>query len=77
MLTSKTNNLVEEINEVKRLCMEQFTSEMMENVDDKDFVLYIKMLRVLNISTEVMLEKAKMIDEINKKLDRLLKKVES
>lgn len=77
MLTSKTNNLVEEINEVKRLCMEQFTSEMIKNVDDKDFVLYIKMLRVLNISTEVMLEKAKMIDEIDKKLDRLLKKVES
>ena len=77
MLTSKTNNLVEEINEVKRLCMEQITSEMMENVDDKDFVLYVKMLRILNTSTEVMLEKAKMIDEIDKKLDRLLKKVES
>ena len=77
MLVSKTNNLVEEINEVKRLCMEQITSEMMEHMDDKAFVLYVKMFHMLNTSTDVMLEKAKMIDEINKKLDRLLKKVES
>lgn len=77
MLVSKTHKLIEEVNELKSLCAEQITSEMMEGIDDKEFVLYVKMLRLINTSMDVIKEQSNMIDSIDGKLDRLLARKES
>lgn len=76
MLVSKTNQLIEEVNEVKDLCLKQIGPEI-EHMDGDVFALCQKALKLLNTSTEVIKEQAEVIESIDKKLDRLLQRKES
>ena len=71
MLVAKTNQMIEEVNEIKDLCTRQIASEM-EYMEDEVFVLYQKMIKLMNTSMEVMKEQAEVIESMNKKLDKLL-----
>ena len=71
MLVAKTNQMIEEVNEIKDLCMRQIASEI-EYMEDEVFVLYQKMIKLINTSMEVMKEQAEVIESMNEKLDKLL-----
>lgn len=77
MLVEKTNQLIEETNELKDLCFKQIYSDILEDMDDENLVLYTKMFKLLNTSMEVVKEQAKVIESINNKLDELLIRKES
>lgn len=42
MLVEKTNQLIEEVNELKDLCIKEMNSEMIEYMDENTFNLYKK-----------------------------------
>lgn len=77
MLVEKTNQLIEETNKLKDLCFKQIYSDILEDMDDENLVLYTKMFKLLNTSMEVVKEQAKVIESINNKLDELLIRKES
>ena len=77
MLVEKTNQLIEETNELKDLCFKQIYSDILEDMDDENIVLYAKMFKLLNTSMEVIKEQAEVIESINNKLDELLIRKES
>lgn len=77
MLVEKTNQLIEETNKLKDLCFKQIYSDILEDMDDENLVLYTKMFKLLNTSMEVVKEQAEVIESINNKLDELLIRKES
>ena len=77
MLVEKTNQLIEETNKLKDLCFKQIYSDILEDMDDENLVLYAKLFKLLNTSMEVVKEQAKVIESINNKLDELLIRKES
>lgn len=76
MLVDKTNRFIEEVNEVKNLCMRQMALNM-EYMNDEAFVLLQRTIKLMNTSTEVIKEQAKVVESIDKKLDKLLARKES
>ena len=77
MLVEKTNQLIEETNKLKDLCFKQIYSDILEDMDDENLVLFTKMFKLLNTSMEVVKEQAEVIESINNKLDELLIRKES
>lgn len=77
MLVNKTNQLIEEVNELKSSYMEVLGSEMFEYMDENTFGMVKKMFNLMNTSMELMKEQAEVIEGINKKLDKLLSRKES
>ena len=77
MLIEKTNQLIEEVNELKDSCMSMIVTESLSYMTGTEFEMFRKMFNLLNTSMDVMSEQAKMIDQIDKKLDTLLKRKES
>lgn len=73
MLVNKSNQLIEEVKEVKDLCLKQIGSGIVY-MDDDTIALYQKSFKLLDTSMEVLREEAEIIESINKKLDKLLKK---
>ena len=72
MLVIRTNQLIEEVNELKDSCMTMFCSEMFKTMDEQEFVMFKKMFHLMNTSMNVMKEQAEVIESINEKLDKLL-----
>ena len=77
MLVNKTDQLIEEVNELKDSYMKMFGSEMFNYMDENTFVLFKKSFDLLNTSMDVIKEQAKIIENIDKKLDKLLARKES
>ena len=77
MLVNKTNQLIEEVNELKDSFMTMIGSEMLESMDESEFVMFKKMFNLMNTSMEVVKEQAEVIESINEKLDKLLARKES
>ena len=73
MLVNKSNQLIEEVKEVMDLCLKQIGSGIVY-MDDDTIALYQKSFKLLDTSMEVLREEAEIIESINKKLDKLLKK---
>lgn len=73
MLVNKSNQLIEEVKEVKDLYLKQIGSGIVY-MDDDTIALYQKSFKLLDTSMEVLIEEAEIIESINKKLDKLLKK---
>lgn len=77
MLVNKTNQLIEEVNELKDSYAKMFSSKMFDYMDEKTFVLLKKSFDLINTSMEVIKEQATVIENIDKKLDKLLERKES
>lgn len=73
MLVNKTNQLIEEVKEVKDLCLKQIGSDIVY-MDNDVIALYQKSFNLLDTSMEVLREEAEIIEIINKKLDKLFEK---
>ena len=77
MLTNKTNQLIEEVNGLPESYMKMIGQETFNYMDENTFGLLKKLFDLTNTSMEVMKEQAKVIENIDKKLDKLLKRKES
>ena len=77
MLVNKTNQLIEEANELKGSYMKMFGSDMFEYMDENTFGMFKKSFNLMNTLMEVIKEQAEVIEGIDKKLDKLLEGKES
>jgi len=77
MLVNKTNQLIEEVNELKDSYVRMINSDVFESMDENTFGIIKKSFNLVNTSMEVMKEQAEVIESINKKLDKLLTIAES
>ena len=74
-LAEKSNEVFEEINEVKKLYIRELIDEdELKNMDHQEFELVQKMLKIIDLSMDLVHEEMKAIDEIDSKLDKLLEK---
>ena len=74
MLVNKTNQLIEEVNELNDSFMTMIGSQMFNSMNEQEFVMFKKMFNLMNTSMEVVKEQAEVIESIDKKLDKLLSK---
>ena len=72
MLTVKTNEIIKEVNELKEIFMKQFSTDMFEDMEGDEFVAMKKTFKLMNLSMELAVEQAEVMDAINEKLDKLL-----
>ena len=77
MLVDKTNQLIEEVNELKGSYIKMFGPDMFEYMNEDTFEMVKKMFNLMNTSMEVIKEQAEVIEVIDKKLDKLLERKES
>ena len=74
-LAEKSNEVFEEINEVKKLYIREFIDgDELKSMDHQEFELVQKMLKIIDLSMDLVHEEMKAIDEIDSKLDKLLEK---
>jgi hypothetical protein len=77
MLHEKAMKVVEEANELKEVCVKTLaTSDMVEIMSSEEFELYQRMLRLMDDSMNLVLEQCKMFDDMDDKLDKIMKKLE-
>lgn len=78
MLYEKANKLVEEANELKDFCLRQMIDpDMIGRMDGEEFEIFKKTYKLMNDSIDLVLEQAKLFDEMDKKLDKIMKKLEA
>lgn len=74
----KAEQLMKEANEIKELCMEQIVkNEVFEYMDGETFELYKKTFNLMDTSMNLVMEQCKLFDEMDKKLNKILEKMES
>ena len=73
-MKEQAKKLVEEMNEVKTLCIKSILESEIDYIDDENFALYGKMFNLMSISSDLLLEQAGVLDDMNEKLDKLLEK---
>ena len=73
-MTQTTERLVEEINNLKTLCIEEALKYNIEGVDEQGLKAMQSSLKVINLTNQLMIEQAEMMEAMNRKLDKLLGK---
>lgn len=76
MLTERTERLVEEMKELMTEYYREICAETILEMDSEEFNLVKRAIKLMNSSTELVLEQARILDGIDGKLDRLLNKME-
>lgn len=77
MLREKTEKLIAEIDELMNTSIaNSFTMSSFMDLDTDDLALIQKFIGFYGSSKELILEQAEQMDEINKKLDKILNKLE-
>ena len=72
MLADKMNKVVEGIDELKKVFMRQCTIDMLTSMNDEGLIAMKKCLELMDSSMDLAIEEARVMDEINAKLDKLL-----
>lgn len=72
-----TKKFVDEINEMKTLAIKStFDEDMVKNMNEKDLEAMQLTLKIIDTMSELLIKEAEMMEETNKKLDIVLKKLE-
>lgn len=74
MLTVKTVEVVEEMKGFMDWAFQHISMDTFDNVSDDDALMMLRMIRLMNKTADLAIEQAKVMDEINRKLDKLLVK---
>lgn len=74
MLTVKTTEVVEEMKKFMDWAFQHISADMFDDVSDDDALAMLRMIRLMNKTADLAIEQAKVMDEINQKLDKLLAK---
>ena len=73
-LQNKTNEIIEEIDDIMDTVMKRFGLGDFMRMEPEDILLMKKCLVIMDQSKELAILQARTLDEINSKLDRLLAK---
>ena len=73
----EASKFVEEVNTMKELIVEQMTYNEILNIDEKSLKAIQTAIRMVDSYGELTLKQAKEIEEINRKLDTLLIKMDT
>lgn len=77
-MVNTVNELIKEVDNVIEVCTnELFTSETISMMGDSEFDMMKSCFKLLNLSKEVMLKQATMMEEQNRKLDIILKRLKT
>lgn len=72
-MLNTSKDLVNEINEMKSDYMEQFaTSEMFDYMDEEVFALLKRSFKIMDLSGELIVKQAELMDQMNKNIELLL-----
>lgn len=75
MLSNVTNNFIEEAKELKNETMRlMFDSDMLNSMGAEEFMFMKRFMNLFDTSIEIVKEQAKMMDDMDRKLDLLLTK---
>ena len=78
MLYEKANKLVEEANELKDFCLSKMLDpDMIKVMDEEEFKIFKKTYKLMEDSIDLVLEQSKLFDEMDNKLDKIMKKLEA
>ena len=72
MLENKTIKLVTEANELMNFCVKQLSACDIKDMDADNFVAIQKCIGLVDSACELMVEEAKMMDDMDRKLDEVL-----
>ena len=72
MLEKKTTELVNEANELMDFCVKQMSACDIKDMDADNFAAIQKCISLVDSACELMVEEAKMMDDMDRKLDNLL-----
>ena len=75
LLKMKAIELKNELEALKELCIAEAVIGGIDSVDERGFKALQSTLKVIKLSNDLMVEQCKVMDEMNKKLDKLLDKV--
>ena len=76
MLTEKTKKIIEETNELKDIFMKQISFDMLCDMSVEEYSMFQKMIKLMDLANDLVVEQAAAIDLIHEKLDKLLAIVE-
>ena len=68
-----TEQLVAEEKELMDLCVKQMNYESIINIGADEFEVITKSMKLINTANDVMIEQARLLVELNEKIDLLLK----
>lgn len=75
-MVNTVNELIKEVDNMIEVCTnELFTSEMISMMGNSEFDMMKSCFKLLNLSKEVMLKQATMMEEQNRKLDMILNRL--
>lgn len=74
MLVERTNQLIIEVNDIKKYMFKEFSSDIFDSMSEQEFALFKKLFNIMDVSMEVIEEQATVIQRIDEKLDKLLVK---
>ena len=72
MLENKTTELVNEANELMDFCVKQMSACDIKDMDADNFAAIQKCLKLVDSACELMVEEAKTMDDMDRKLDNVL-----
>ena len=72
MLENKTTKLVTEAKELMDLCVKQIDVDTIKSMDSTSLNAIQKCIKLIDSACELSIEQAKMMDELNDKLDKVL-----
>ena len=73
MLEKKTNELIDEAKGLMNFCVKQLSACDIKDMDADNFVAIQKCIGLVDSACELMVEEAKMMDDMDRKLDEVLK----
>lgn len=72
-MLNEAKKFVEEANELKKLCMKIIVEQdALTDADPEAIILCMKMCNLVDTSMNMVLEQAKLFDQMDEKLDKLL-----
>ena len=72
MLENKTNELIDEAKGLMDFCVKQMTACDIKDMDADSFAAIQKCISLVDSACELMVEEAKMMDDMDRKLDEVL-----
>lgn len=77
MMREVTEQLINEVDEFMKMCMEKAMEDIdITDINVEEFVAMQKAMKLMETSKELALKQAIMMDEMDRKLDMLLAKIE-
>lgn len=76
-MMNEAEKIIKAMDDIMDFCKEKVIENGFDYIDEEETLLYAKMMKMMTESKKMILEQARLldkIDEIDKKLDRLLSK---